>query len=145
MMKFDQETLTVLGFDELRHKLAAFALTPVGRKACLELCPVTDRELLSTKQQRYSQLSWLYDQGYDLPVESLDDIRLDLGRTQKGGVLDAEGVLRVAQVMRVSSRVREFVMKHGQQSTAALLDLVRYTHDLLPLATDLLAAFDSDG
>ncbi len=144
-MKLDAETASLLGWDKIRQALADRARTPLGRKACLELTPSRDEQVIARAQARHRQLAWLSDQGKGLPVEAIEDLQDDLVRAAKGGVLDGEAVGRVALAMIVSTQVRTFLMTEGDQAGEALVDLARGSHDLAAVGRDLAGAFEPDG
>ncbi|HUU03295.1 MAG TPA: Smr/MutS family protein [Myxococcota bacterium] len=144
-MKLSETCVVQLGWDQVLEALSSQALTPLGRAACLSLRPGRDPEKIELQQERCRQLGKLLDEGRSPPLQSIDDIGTDLERSEKGGQLSAEGIIRVARAMQVSSRVRHYLLKEGHQAGGALSELAKGTHDLSATGRDLLAAFDDNG
>lgn len=148
-MRFDPESAHLLGWDKLQKALASFANTSLGGKLCLSLIPLGDVSRIEQAQARHEQLKSLLDQGKAPPLAAVEDIDEHLHRTQKGGVLEAEAIIEVAQAMGVSSSVRRYLMiegdKQGEKDTRALVDMARGSHDLTATGRDLSAAFGRDG
>ena len=144
-MQLDPETASLLGWDEIKKVLAGLTRTPYGARKCQALKPSTDLDWIRQAQARHAQMAWLLDQGSQAPIESIDPVENDLERAKKGGVLDAEAVLRVARALDVSSQVRAYLMREGSRAGEALVDMARGSHDLAHTARDLSAAFEPDG
>ena len=144
-MRLDPDTLELLGWPRICAALAGRARTPQGAHQCRELAPQRDLDRLAAEHERLRQLAWLLDRNRPPPIEAIEEVEADLQRATKGGVLDAEALLRVARAMRVSSRVRAYLMDAGHQAGGALLELARGSHDLEPAGRDLAAAFEADG
>ncbi len=144
-MNLDSETASLLGWDQIKRRLADLTHTPQGERLCLALEPGSDPATIEMAHARHRQLALLIDQGQGPPIEAVDEVEPDLVRAEKGGILPAEGVLRVARAMEVSSRVRGYLMSAGGRAGSALVDLARGSHDLLPAARDLDGAFEPDG
>lgn len=133
---------TLLGWDEIRGHLAAEAVTPHGRARCQALEPATRTGEIHARQQRCRQLQHLLDEGILPPLEPVEEVEADLVRAGKQGVLVPEAVRRVGQAMRISSRLRGFLLEEGHRAGGALTELARGSHDLSGPGRDLLAAFD---
>lgn len=141
----DPATSILLGWDEIRQHLAQGARTPHGRARCLALAPATRLDEIQARQQRCRQLQWLLDEGTPPPIEPVEEVESDLVRAGKHGVLGAEAVRRAGHAMRVTSRVRAYLLEAGHRAGGALTDLARGSHDLTAAGRDLLAAFDDAG
>ncbi len=144
-MRLDPDTLELLGWPRICAALAGRARTPQGARRCRELAPHRDLDRLAAEHERLRQLAWLLDRDRPPPIEAIEEVEADLQRATKGGVLDAEALLRVARAMQVSSRVRAYLMDAGHQAGGALLELARGSHDLEPAGRDLAGAFEADG
>ncbi|RLB59421.1 MAG: hypothetical protein DRI34_01880 [Deltaproteobacteria bacterium] len=141
----DDKTAAHLGWEELLGRLSQLVLTPLGAAACRRLRPLDDLGRLRRRQERLEQLCRLLDQGEDPPLEPVEDVRGELERAAKHGVLDGEAVRRVARALVVTSRLRGYLLRQGHRAGGALTDLARGTHDLLSLGRDLLQAFSESG
>ena len=115
-MNLDSETACLLGWDQIKRRLADLTHTPQGERLCLALDPTSDRTSIETAHGRHRQLARLIDQDAGPPIESVDEVETDLVRAEKGGVLSAAGVLRIARAMKVSSRVRDYLMSEADRA-----------------------------
>ncbi|RME22947.1 MAG: endonuclease MutS2, partial [Deltaproteobacteria bacterium] len=145
VMLVDEKTKEALGFPSLLELLAEKCITGIGRKACLSLEPLCDRQLVAWRQACVEQLADLLDRGKPPPIEDIEDVRPLLQRATKGGVLDARGVRSVASAMVVTSRLRRYLMTDGQDAGGACVEVARKMHDLSSLGRDLGQAFDPTG
>lgn len=143
-MAFDHATLALLGFDEVRRRLAALCLTPGGAAAARDLRPRTEIVEIRQAQQCLREALALEREGLALPIEPVEEIGPDLERAEKGGVLSPAAVLRVARAMAVSSGVRRFLLA-GSGRGETLAAAARLASDLSGPAEDLAQAFDAQG
>ena len=104
MMK--ERTLRVLEFTKILDMLASFAVTDMGREACLKLTPLSDlaqvNEALEETEEAQVILTYLGDS----PLIGFPDVRPYLTLAAKGATLNPKALLSVAECLRASRAAR---------------------------------------
>ena len=98
--------LRVLEFTKIRERLAAHALTDMGREKCLALRPYDElsdvRRALDETEEACVLLSFLGGQ----PLMGFPDVREQVALAQKGACLSPRALLDVAVCLRAARTAR---------------------------------------
>lgn len=85
----NQKALKVLEYDKIIQLLAEQATSDAGKKRCLELVPMTDKQLITDAQaQTADALSRIYRKG-SISFGGLKDPGFQMKRLEIGGCLNA--------------------------------------------------------
>jgi DNA mismatch repair protein MutS2 len=102
----DAHALAVLEFAKVRQLLAAEAASALGLEAAEALAPLPDPADARRWQKRVSEARRLLDDGGDLPLAGLHDVRQALARVGRGSVLDPLDLRAVADTLRCAANLR---------------------------------------
>jgi len=141
----DSTTFNRLEFPAVLEHLAAQAVSPAARTACLETRPWTDPETISRHWDAVMEVLGLLDSGGELPISGFDDCGEILLRLSKpNGVLDPLEWLTVRRFLAVGADVHRAVRGARDRMPVcwARLEML----DPLPeLAAEIKRVFDEDG
>jgi DNA mismatch repair protein MutS2 len=141
----DATTFNRLEFPAVLEHLAAHAVCPAARNACLETRPWTDPETISRHWDAVMEVLGLLDSGGELPLSGFDDCGEILLRLFKpNGVLDPLEWLAVRRFLGAGADVQGAVRGARERMPVcwARLEML----DPLPeLAAEIKRVFDEDG
>jgi DNA mismatch repair protein MutS2 len=141
----DSTTFNRLEFPAVLEHLAAQAVSPAAKTACLETRPWTDPETISRHWDAVMEVLGLLDSGGELPISGFDDCGEILLRLSKpNGVLDPLEWLTVRRFLAVGADVHRAVRGARDRMPVcwARLEML----DPLPeLAAEIKRIFDEDG
>jgi len=137
--------LAALEFDQVRDRLAQFALSPAGAAACRELAPTADRDAVQRALDAAWQCARLVEERGPLPLGEFPDLRGALrSATHEGFVLDGTSLVGVRTVLEFAHAVRAFLVRHAD-GVAALADMPARLTPLPELRTTLRRSLDDRG
>ncbi len=137
--------LAALEFDQVRDRLAQFAVSPAGASACRELAPAADREAVQRALDAAWQCLRLVEEHGPLPIGEFPDLRPALrSAAHEGFVLDGASLVGVRTVLEVAHAVRVFLARHTD-GFAALAELPAHLTALPELHTTLRRSLDDRG
>jgi len=117
----EEHTLSVLQFDALRRFLAAFALTEVGKRACLALRPAQSREEASEALAQTAQLARFREENSRLPLGSFSDVSGALERSETfHRPLEPEELSAVAALIKNARSLQETLLSLPEDGFGAL-------------------------
>src|SRR5687768_9897028 len=102
----DGQTLADLGWPDLTQRLAALARTPLGQAAAASLEPLDDPAAARERIALVGEVRGLAAAGDPLPLAGIGDLREALARARRGGALDADGLILVADAAYGFGRLR---------------------------------------
>ena len=141
----DATTFNRLEFPAVLEYLAAQAVSPAAKCACLETRPWTDPETIARHWDAVMEIQGLLDSGGELPIGGFDDCGEILLRLSKpNGVLDPLEWLAVRRFLAVGADVHRAVRGARDRMPVcwARLEML----DPLPeLAAEIKRIFDEDG
>ena len=95
----NQKALKVLEYDKIIHLLADQATSDAGKKRCLELKPMTDKQdIIQAQTQTSDALSRIFRKG-NLAFGGLKDPGFQMKRLEIGGTLNAAELLSVCNLL----------------------------------------------
>lgn len=110
----DAHTLELLEFDRLRQIASGYALTSLGRDACLGLQPLLNHAEIDQRLQQTEELLELVRAGLGPPLGGMKDVRSLVRRTQTHATLAPDELCDVAASLRVVQDISTWLGRHGE-------------------------------
>ena len=108
----NQKALKVLEYDKIIQLLAEQATSDAGKKRCLELVPMTDKQLITDAQaQTADALSRIYRKG-NISFGGLKDPGFQMKRLEIGGCLNAAELLSICTLLEITRRAKALSLIH---------------------------------
>ncbi len=102
----NERNLRVLEFPKIRERLAALAVTELGRACALKLEPSGDAPLVRRRQQETEEASTVLAYNGSNPICPFADVREFLKLAGIGSTLSAKSLLQIADAIKASRLVR---------------------------------------
>lgn len=120
----NQKALKVLEYDKIIQLLAEQATSDAGKKRCLELVPMTDKQLITDAQaQTADALSRIYRKG-NISFGGLKDPGFQMKRLEIGGCLNAAELLSICTLLEITRRVKAYSRENRDDLPADSLDVL---------------------
>lgn len=120
----NQKALKVLEYDKIIQLLAEQATSDAGKKRCLELVPMTDKQLITDAQaQTADALSRIYRKG-NISFGGLKDPGLQMKRLEIGGCLNAAELLSICTLLEITRRAKAYSRENRDDLPADSLDVL---------------------
>ncbi|MDR1540639.1 MAG: endonuclease MutS2 [Clostridiales bacterium] len=104
----NEKALRVLEYNKIVEKLAAKAVSTMGKDAASALKPETDLALIERGQKETSEAAAMVLRKGTLPLGGISDIRPSLKRASMGGALSIEELLRICDFAHVCTKVIQY-------------------------------------
>lgn len=120
----NQKALKVLEYDKIIQLLAEQATSDAGKKRCLELVPMTDKQLITDAQaQTADALSRIYRKG-NISFGGLKDPGFQMKRLEIGGCLNAAELLSICTLLEITKRAKAYSRENRDDLPADSLDVL---------------------
>ena len=120
----NQKALKVLEYDKIIQLLAEQATSDAGKKRCLELGPMTDKQLITDAQaQTADALSRIYRKG-NISFGGLKDPGFQMKRLEIGGCLNAAELLSICTLLEITRRAKAYSRENRDDLPADSLDVL---------------------
>ena len=120
----NQKALKVLEYDKIIQLLAEQATSDAGKKRCLELVPMTDKQLITDAQaQTADALSRIYRKG-NISFGGLKDPGFQMKRLEIGGCLNATELLSICTLLEITKRAKAYSRENRDDLPADSLDVL---------------------
>ena len=120
----NQKALKVLEYDKIIQLLAEQATSDAGKKRCLELVPMTDKQLITDAQAQTSDaLSRIYRKG-SISFGGLKDPGFQMKRLEIGGCLNAAELLSICTLLEITRRAKAYSRENRDDLPADSLDVL---------------------
>ena len=120
----NQKALKVLEYDKIIQLLAEQATSDAGKKRCLELVPMTDKQLITDAQaQTADALSRIYRKG-NISFGGLKDPGFQMKRLEIGGCLNATELLSICTLLETTKRAKAYSRENRDDLPADSLDVL---------------------
>ena len=127
----NQKALKVLEYDKIIQLLAEQATSDAGKKRCLELVPMTDKQLITDAQaQTADALSRIYRKG-NISFGGLKDPGFQMKRLEIGGCLNAAELLSICTLLEITRRAKAYSRENRDDLPADSLDVLFAGHRCL--------------
>lgn len=120
----NQKALKVLEYDKIIQLLAEQATSDAGKKRCLELVPMTGKQLITDAQaQTADALSRIYRKG-NISFGGLKDPGFQMKRLEIGGCLNAAELLSICTLLEITRRAKAYSRENRDDLPADSLDVL---------------------
>ena len=120
----NQKALKVLEYDKIIQLLAEQATSDAGKKRCLELVPMTDKQLITDAQaQTADALSRIYRKE-NISFGGLKDPGFQMKRLEIGGCLNAAELLSICTLLEITRRAKAYSRENRDDLPADSLDVL---------------------
>ncbi len=120
----NQKALKVLEYDKIIQLLAEQATSDAGKKRCLELVPMSDKQLITDAQaQTADALSRIYRKG-NISFGGLKDPGFQMKRLEIGGCLNAAELLSICTLLEITRRAKAYSRENRDDLPADSLDVL---------------------
>ncbi|MCL2766661.1 MAG: endonuclease MutS2 [Peptococcaceae bacterium] len=111
----DNKALKRLEFYKVKEQLASFTYSNLGRERVMALEPVTDLQVIIRRQGETSEGRELYRLEPATEFYGWQDVRTQLQKAGRGGVLEPEDLLAVADTLTSCRLVKNFFREKGEK------------------------------
>ncbi len=125
----EEKTLQLLEFERVKTELMNYTQSGLGKALVTRMQPLSERKAIEHVLQETSEARQLLDAGCHVPLAGISDISENLGKVERGGILQPSELLPVADLLRGAARLRQYMQ--DKQDLAPLL--VAYSHSLSEL------------
>ncbi|MGI6357867.1 MAG: endonuclease MutS2 [Bacillota bacterium] len=125
----DQRTLELLEFDQIKAALAQYTQSGLGKRLVERMQPLTNKRAIEHLLQETSEARRLLDAGCHVPLGGITDLTEELDKVERGGVLQPQELLPIADLLRSARRLRRYMSE--RKDLAPLL--VAYSQSLTEL------------
>ncbi|MCI6536918.1 endonuclease MutS2 [uncultured Eubacterium sp.] len=134
----NQKALKVLEYDKIIQLLADQATSDAGKKRCLELVPMTDKQQITEAQTQTSDaLSRIYRKG-NISFGGLKDPGFQMKRLEIGGSLNAAELLSICTLLEITKRAKAYSRENRDDLPGDSLDaLFAGLEPLTPLLEEI--------
>ncbi len=98
----------LLEFDKIREKLAAQAMTPLGKKLSLHLFPQDSYALISKLQQETTEATIRWEEK-DPPFTAIKDLESIIAYAQRGGKLSAAQLWEIGRFLKAVAEIKPYL------------------------------------
>ena len=140
----DGRTLRILDFPAVQAELAARCASALGRERALALVPLARRREVLALLAETAEARALADQGAPPPLSGLTDLRAEVGRAGRGGVLGAPELHRVGQAAAALCLLADHSRRHAL-AAPHLAEWGELIADFRQLAEELARCVSLDG
>ena len=141
----DHRSLKALEYYTLLDILKDFAISPMGKKRCLSLRPLTDRFLIESRLTEVIELKEVLETRGDPPLRGLRDIEGLLKRLEvEGTVLQVSEILDIHQWIVLVKGLKRFFLR-SDLKTPSLQEKASNLSSLKTLEREILQAIHPKG
>ena len=115
-MSVKERNLRVLEFTKIRERLAAFAVSDMGRELIASLAPSSGERDVRALQMETEEADTLIAYTGGNPMLSFADVREPLSRAAIGATLSAKALLNVAEALRAARGVRSALVTEREDT-----------------------------
>lgn len=122
----EERTLRTLEFAKIKDLLSARTATSLGRELCEDLAPVADFLEVKHRQEETTEARRLYQSARAIPLGGIHDLRASVARAMRGGMLEPNDLLDVADTLASGRRLKKFLQeaKDDAPILAALANMI---------------------
>ena len=138
-----ERNLRALEFHKIRERLAALAISDMGREKALALEPSSNPHDVRLLQQQTEEASAIISYTGGNPMLSFTDVRDHLKRAAIGATLNQKALLDVAESLRSARGVKSALVT-DRENTPAITDMARALVTDRPLEEEIFDAILSE-
>jgi MutS2 family protein len=126
----DERTFAALEYDKIRQRLAQHTQSGLGRERAMNLAPHSTPAAVRTAMTETTEARTILQAGGQVPLWGLGDLRPLLERSDKGGILGAGELSRLADCLRGCAELRRYMGSKRKHAP----NLSLYAEGIMPLA-----------
>lgn len=108
-----KKVINSLEFNKIKDFISSEAVTFIGKMEVERLEPETSINAIRSLQNETEEAASLLLRKIELPLSPVADIKDILKKTQMGGVLSPKEILEVADILRISRRLKMYILSDG--------------------------------
>ncbi|MBQ8507312.1 MAG: endonuclease MutS2 [Clostridia bacterium] len=139
----NEKNLRVLEFPKIRERMAAFAITDMGRECALSLAPSSDAFIVRRMQAQTEEAGTILAYNGSNPMAAFSDVREFLKLAQIGSTLSAKTILQIGDAMKASRLVRSALVT-DREDTPLLTEMGATLYSNRRLEEDIFDAILSE-
>ena len=139
----NEKNLRVLEFPKIRERMAAFAITEMGRECALGIVPSSDAFIVRRRQAQTEEASTVLAYNGSNPMAAFSDVRDFLKLAQIGSTLSAKTILQIGDAIKASRLVRNALVT-DREDTPLLTELGATLYTNRRLEEDIFDAILSE-
>ncbi|MBU8898607.1 endonuclease MutS2 [Corallococcus sp. H22C18031201] len=143
-VQISQRTLEDLGFADVLRALAQRCRTEPGRERALARPFLDSAEEVTEALALVAEARTLSQEQFSLPLGGVTDLRIALGHTTKGGVLEPRQLIDSAQLLLAFINSRE-ALEDRRERVPRMMEIARQMPLLESLARRIDQCFEPDG
>lgn len=142
----NKKTLKVLEYNKVIEIVANFAYSDMGKEKILSLVPMSDIEEIEEALRETSEAVSTILQKGRIPLDGFQDINNALRKARIGSILTPGDLLKIAQVLKVTERVKDYIREEGkhEHSCPIIKGLTELLVELPGLTKDIFNIVVSD-
>ncbi len=142
----NKKTLKVLEYNKVIEIVANFAYSDMGKEKILSLVPMSDIEEIEEALRETSEAVSIILQKGRIPLDGFQDINNALRKARIGSILTPGDLLKIAQVLKVTERVKDYIREEGkhEHSCPIIKGLTELLVELPGLTKDIFNIVVSD-
>lgn len=136
----NEKVLHTLEYDKIINQLTTLAASPLGKKYCSELLPMTDKEaILHAQRETSDALTHILTQG-SISFSGIRDIRDSLKRLEIGAILSSGELLHISAILNAALRVKSYFrssLNEQEETGDSLNEYYQLLEPISPLMTEI--------
>lgn len=132
----NQQTIDVLGFEEILAEIAQFAKTNRGKNTLQALRPLQDKRKIEHALNEVAEAEEIIKMSSSVPIHTLDEMELYLSQAKKGLYIRADQFTYVHSFLNHCSKLKQF-MKDKQYAAPNVSLYAESIGDVRPLEEEI--------
>lgn len=136
----NEKVLHTLEYDKIINQLTTLASSPLGKKYCSELLPMTDKEgILHAQRETSDALTHILTQG-SISFSGIRDIRDSLKRLEIGAILSSGELLHISAILNAALRIKSYFrssLNEQEETGDSLNEYYQLLEPISPLMTEI--------
>lgn len=125
----NENTLNILGYDELKNQIKNFCMSNLGKTLLDKLVPFKNIRAIEKRLRETSEARYLIDHVGNIPLYGVYDINPFMEKVRKGNILQPEELIIIVDFLRGCRRIKKFM----KNQTVYAPTLSQYTLSVLDL------------
>lgn len=106
---FNEKTLSILGYIDIKEKIKGFASSNLGKKLAEEMTPHTNPKVVLNRNEEVLEAVKILTEGSGLSLGGISDITPQMTKLEKGMFLHPEELLKIADFLRCIRQLKKSV------------------------------------
>lgn len=113
----EEKIFTSLEFNKIKNMLANHAITYLGKENVEKLVPSVHIEIVNRTQEETAEATSLLLRKLEIPLSPISDTEILFQKISAGGVLIPSELLQIADILRVSRRLKTYGLEDEIETT----------------------------